>query len=300
MGEDHESRDRDSSDRDSQDHSKHPKHPKSNVPRNITVLEGHLIAAASEFVGTFMFLYIGFMGQVMLTDQSSEFAPVGGKSDQTNIFASLVYGFSLLVNVWAFFRISGGLFNPAVTFAMVLAGQMSAIRSVFLMPTQLIAAMCAAGLVSCMIPGDISSVNTVLGPKTSIVQGVFIEMFMTAELVFVALMLAAEKSKDTFIAPIGIGLALFVLLMASVNFTSGSLNPARSFGPAVASTSFTGYHWIYWVGPYLGGLLAAGFYRAVKYFNYEQVNPGQDATDAMHLHTQSRQGDKEGGAQQYV
>ena len=100
-------------------------------------------------------------------------------------------------------------------------------------------------------------------------------MFMTAELVFVVLMLAAEKSKDTFLAPIGIGLALFVAMMGGVYFTGGSLNPTRSFGPAVAGTSFPGYHWIYWVGPLLGAAVAAGYYRFVKYFNYEEANPGK-------------------------
>jgi aquaporin related protein len=60
-----------------------------------------------------------------------------------------------------------------------------------------------------------------------------------------------------------------------VNFTGGSLNPARSFGPAVASRSFVG--WIYWIGPCLGALLAAAYYRFVKHFNYEQANPGQDS-----------------------
>jgi glycerol uptake facilitator-like aquaporin len=96
---------------------------------------------------------------------------------------------------------------------MVIAGTLPPIRSLFLVPTQIIAAMCAAGLVQAMFPGDITLTNTTLSPGTSIAQGVFIEMFMTAELVFVVLMLAAEKSKDTFLAPIGIGLALFVAMM---------------------------------------------------------------------------------------
>lgn len=61
-----------------------------------------------------------------------------------------------------------------------------------------------------MFPGDVASLNTLLAPGMSIAQGVFAEMFFTAYLVFVILMLAVEKSKDTFLAPIGIGLALFV------------------------------------------------------------------------------------------
>jgi aquaporin related protein len=96
---------------------------------------------------------------------------------------------------------------------MVIAGTLPPIRGLFLFPAQLIAAMAAGGLVQVMTPGDIGATNTTLSPGTSVAQGVFIEMFMTAELVFVVLMLAAEKSKDTFLAPIGIGLALFVAMM---------------------------------------------------------------------------------------
>lgn len=100
---------------------------------------------------------------------------------------------------------------------MVLAGSLPPIRGLFLFPAQLIAAMCAAALVQAMVPGDIGATNTSLSPGTSVAQGVFIEMFMTAELVFVVLMLAAEKSKDTFMAPIGIGLALFVAMMGGMS-----------------------------------------------------------------------------------
>lgn len=90
-------------------------------------------------------------------------------------------------------------------------------------------------------------------------------------------MLAVEKSKDTFIAPIGIGLSLFVVEMAGVSYTGASVNPARSFGPCVAAADFEGYHWIYWVGPVLGALVAGGFYHFIKAMNYEDVNPGQDS-----------------------
>lgn len=96
---------------------------------------------------------------------------------------------------------------------MVIAGTLPPIRGLFLFPAQLIAAMCAGALVQAMVPGDIGATNTSLSPGVSVAQGVFIEMFMTAYLVFVVLMLAAEKSKDTFMAPIGIGLALFVAMM---------------------------------------------------------------------------------------
>jgi len=166
-----------------------------------------------------------------------------------------------------------------VTLGLCLAGNLAWVRGLILFPAQLLGGIVAAALVSCMFPGPISAVNTTLAPGTSIAQGVFIEMFLTSLLIFIVLMLAAEKSKDTFMAPIGIGLALFVAELAGVYYTGGSLNPTRSFGPAAAGGGFVGYHWIYWVGPLLGAGLSAGYYRFVKYFDYEEANPGQDAED---------------------
>ena len=78
-----------------------------------------------------------------------------------------------------------------------------------------------------------------------LILGLFLEMFMTAELVFVVFMLAAEKHKATFLAPVGIGIALFMAEMAGVYYTGGSLNPARSLGPDVVLHTFDTYAWIY-------------------------------------------------------
>lgn len=66
-------------------------------------------------------------------------------------------------------------------------------------------------------------------------------------------------------------------VVAGVFYTGGSLNPARSFGCAVAGRSFPRYHWIYWLGPAMGASLAALYYRFVKWAHYEEVNPGQDS-----------------------
>ena len=92
---------------------------------------------------------------------------------------------------------------------MVITGTLPPIRGLLLFPAQMLGGIVAAALVSCMFPGTLA-VETTLTQGTSIAQGLFIEMFCTAELVFAILMLAAEKSKATFIAPVGIGLALFV------------------------------------------------------------------------------------------
>lgn len=80
----------------------------------------------------------------------------------------------------------------------------------------------ASGVVSATFPGEMN-VSTTLGGNTSVVQGLFIEMFLTALLVFTIFMLAAEKHKGTFLAPVGIGLSLFVAELAGVYFTGGEI-----------------------------------------------------------------------------
>lgn len=107
-------------------------------------------------------------------------------------------------------------------------------------------------------------------------------MFLTAELVLTIFMLAAEKHKGTFLAPLGIGLALFIAELAGVFFTGGSLNPTRSLGPCVVTGNFPSEHWIYWVGPLLGSLVAVGFYHFIKTLEYETANPGQDFNEHEH------------------
>jgi len=236
----------------------------------------HFVATSGEFVGTFQFLFFAFATHLVAVSQAQT-GPNGGNNTSVVTFIALAYGFSLLVNAWVFYRISGGLFNPAVTFGLVLAGQLPWFRALLLVPAQLLGAMTAAALVSCMMPGEIRLTNTTLSAGTSVTQGVFIEMFLTNLLMITVLMLAAEKSKDTFIAPIGIGLALFVAELAGVYYTGASLNPARSFGPAVAGRDFPSYHWIYWVGPALGCAVSAGYYRFAKALKYEEANPGQDS-----------------------
>ena len=140
------------------------------------------------------------------------------------------------------------------------------------------AGMAAAGIVSAIFPGPLN-VSTTLGVGTSVTQGVFLEMFLTSLLIFTIFMLAAEKHKATFLAPIGIGLALFVAELVGVFYTGGSLNPTRSFGPCVITGVWPGYHYIYWFGPIMGTLLAFAMYRIVKSVEYQTVNPGQDFDD---------------------
>ncbi|KAL6708843.1 hypothetical protein ACN47E_002250 [Coniothyrium glycines] len=247
--------------------------------------KNHFVAFVGEFVGTTMFLFFAFSGTQVAnigssapstdnttTGESAGFSPI------VLLYIALVFAFSLMVNVWVFFRISGGLFNPAVTFAMLLCRALSPVRACLLLAAQIAGSIFASYLVSVLFPTQFN-VRTTLGEGTSLAQGVLIETVLTAELVFTIFMLAKEKHKATFIAPVGIGLALFIGELVGVYYTGGSLNPARSFGPCVITGVFDTEHWIYWVGPAVGAILAVVFYKFIKILEYEVANPGQDDDD---------------------
>ncbi|KAK8111594.1 aquaporin [Apiospora kogelbergensis] len=255
------------------------------ISRCPKTLKNHLVAMLSEFVGTFMFLFFAFGGTNAVNT-----APTAGEPLNANpaklLYISLCFGMSLMVNAWVFFRISGGLFNPAVTMGtysltavwigMMLVGALNYVRGFLIIISQIAGGIAASAVIYGLLPGPLN-IRTNLGGGTTVVQGLFIEMFLTAELVFAIFMLAAEKHKATFIAPVGIGISLFIAELLGVYYTGGSLNPARSFGPCVVLGSFSDYHWIYWVGPILGSLLASAFYLLVKALEYETVNPDQDS-----------------------
>ncbi|KAI3321715.1 aquaporin-like protein [Xylariaceae sp. AK1471] len=243
--------------------------------------KSHFVAAISEFVGTFMFLLFAFGGTNAVNTAPNEGQPEDLAANPARLlFISLCFGTSLAVNVWVFYRISGGLFNPAVTIGLMVVGAVGLVRGVIVILSQFLGGIAAAAVVSGLQPGGLY-VSTTLAGNTSVVQGLFIEVFLTAQLVFTIMMLAVEKHRSTFMAPIGIGLALFIAQMMGVYYTGGSLNPARSFGPAVVTGSFPTYHWIYFLGPILGALLASGFYKLIKILEYETANPGQDHDGIM-------------------
>ncbi|KAF2033107.1 aquaporin-like protein [Setomelanomma holmii] len=247
--------------------------------------KNHFVAFVGEFVGTTMFLFFAFSGTQVANIGSSAASDTNTTTgEQTGfqpgvlLYIALVFGFSLMVNVWVFFRISGGLFNPAVTFAMLLCRALSPVRAFLLLAAQIAGAIFSSYLVSILFPTDFN-VRTTLSTGTSLAQGVFIEAMLTFELVFTIFMLAKEKHKATFIAPVGIGLALFIAELVGVYYTGGSLNPARSFGPCVVTGIFDREHWIYWVGPAVGAIFAVVFYKVIKILEYEVANPGQDNDD---------------------
>ncbi|KAG8986099.1 hypothetical protein FRB90_004225, partial [Tulasnella sp. 427] len=106
------------------------------------------------------------------------------------------------------YSVTGGIFNPNVTTALLLTGVIGPVRWALCCAAQMIAAIAASAVLLALLPGPISF-NTLPGKGVSKSQAVFIEMFVTATLILSVLMLAAEKHRSTAFAPIGIGLTLF-------------------------------------------------------------------------------------------
>ena len=176
--------------------------------------------------------------------------------DTSNIsFKAVSSGIGLIINIWVFFRVSGSAFNPVVSMALVIVGAITPVRGLLYSIAQLLGGMCAAALIDGLMPGPLGCA-TRLGGGVSIAQGkavssptvdrtgLFLEVFLTAQLVLVILMLAVEKQKSTYLAPVSIGLAVIVGQMVGIYYTGASLNPARTFGPDVI-VGFPDYHWIY-------------------------------------------------------
>ncbi|GAA5937386.1 hypothetical protein JCM10213_007219 [Rhodosporidiobolus nylandii] len=273
-------------------------------------IKNHFVAMVGEYVGTTLFLLFALGGtnvanipttSVTGAIQDGQDGSQASVANTSNLlYIAFSFGVSLGTCAWIFFRVSGGLFNPAVSWAMLLVGALTPLRAALLTVSQLLGGITAAAILHAIVPGTLN-VRTLLAPGVSIARGLFIEMFLTAILMLTILLLAAEKHKATFLAPIGIGMALFIAELFGVFYTGGSLNPARSFGPSVVLRAGSNVLFlpsstilaiscfscpsltIYWVGPALGTTLAAGFYRFIKYLEYETVLGPEDPVPASQL-----------------
>ena len=227
-----------------------------------------------ELVGTFIFLWVAFMiAQIANQEpilQDAAFKEAKGSSPQQLIMISFGFGFGVMVAIFLVARISGGNLNPAVTLTLIAARAVHPIRGLLMMITQIIAGMAAAGAASAMTPGPIAFTNS-LGGGCSKGRGLMIEAFGTALLCLTVLFMAVEKSPANTFAPVIIGISLFVGHLFCVYYTGAGLNPARSFGACVAAKSFPVYHWIYWIGPMIGSLIAFCVWKMFKLLGYEKM-----------------------------
>ena len=216
----------------------------------------HTRALLAEIAGTFMFFVIG--AGAIVTDK---LAPIG------LVGIALAHGLALAIAVSAFGAISGGHFNPAVTFGLAVAKKHPWPRVPTYWAAQLIGAVLAGIALRLFFEPYLAAASaTHLGTPTVAPQvggglAVLIEAILTLFLVWTVFGTAVSPDAPK-IAGFGIGLIVAADILIGGPLTGAAMNPARWFGPAVVAGFFDNW-WVYWIGPLIGGGIAGLSYRYV-------------------------------------
>jgi MIP family channel proteins len=219
-------------------------------------MQDSMPAYVAEALGTFFLVFIG-AGSICLD------ALTGGKVGLLGV--AVAHGLALSVAVSATMAISGGHLNPAVTFGFMLTGRIDRRNGFSYMGAQLLGGAVAAFFLRIMFEEHVWSARALgtpdLDPGVSTGNGIFIEAVMTFLLVF-AFWATAVDERAPKMAGFGIGLTLCACILMGSGLTGASLNPARTFGPAMASGHWSN-HLVYWIGPLLGAAVAALLYSGL-------------------------------------
>jgi MIP family channel proteins len=209
----------------------------------------------AEFIGAFALIFIGAGATIYAVNGS--FDPM---------VAAFANGLVIAVMVSSFAHVSGGHFNPAVTLGFFVTRRIPALMAVFYWVVQFGAAALAALLLKWVLPGQVKAGHYGAPAVNSLItsgKAVTVEAVCTFFLVTVVFATAVD-AKGAFdkIAGLAIGLTItFGALMAG-GLTGGAFNPARAFGPELVSNHWS-KAWVYYVGPFAGGALAAIVYELV-------------------------------------
>jgi MIP family channel proteins len=225
--------------------------------------------AIAEFFGTFALVFIG-AGAVVVSGATGGVLPV-----------AIAHGLVLAVMVTNLGHISGGHFNPAVTVGVWVAGKIETMRAAWYIVVQLAGAAAGAGLLRLSIPDRIWKASTlgatlVSHQATTSGRAVLLEAVLTFFLVFTVFATAVDdRGAFKSIAGFGIGLVLAFDILVGGPFTGASMNPARSFGPALLTGHWTDF-WVYVAGPLSGGIIASAVYWLAFLRDREVYAPRED------------------------
>ena len=217
-----------------------------------------VLAMLAEFIAALLFIFVA-AGTVVVTGTLG----TGELTASRLMTIALAHGLTIALLVAATARISGGHINPAVTLAALVTGKIRPVRGLLYVVAQLGGAIAGAFLIMAVVPGDGGNLGAhALGAGVEVGAGVVVEIILTFVLVFVVFATAMDPRGPSSIAPIAIGFAVLVDHLVGVPLTGASMNPARSLGPAIAGGDWAN-HWVYWIGPLAGGVLAAMVYQLV-------------------------------------
>ena len=230
---------------------------------NVEVKENSAKKYLAELLGTFVLVFIG-CGSAVLAGTYIGFMGI-----------SFAFGLSVLAMVYAIGGISGCHINPAISVSMLVAGKISAKDTVAYILAQCVGAIIGAGLLYVVAIGNPSYSLSLNGlgqngyglasPAGFSLTSAFVaEVLLTFIFLLVIHGSTSEKAPKGF-AGISIGLSLVLILLVGIPVTGGSVNPARSLGPAVIVGGVALEQlWLFWVAPIIGAILAAVVWKALK------------------------------------
>ena len=202
-------------------------------------------AYVAEFLGAFALCFAG-IGAIAAT-QGGELVAI-----------ALAHGLAIGLSIVALGAISGGHFNPAVTFGMLVTGRINITNAVGYWVAQLLGGLVAAFFIGALYgTAAVASGTPVPGGDYRVVQALMMEIFLTFFLVSVIVGSAVHNNYS--FAGLAIGLTITMGILAGGPVSGAAMNPARVFGPAIVGGTWTA-QWVYWVGPLIGAGLSASLY----------------------------------------
>ena len=211
----------------------------------------------AEGIGTFMLVFIG-PGTAAVATRSQQ--PAG-------VAVALAFGFVILAAIYALGHISGAHFNPAVTTGFWLGRRFPGGEVLPYVAAQLCGAVAAALLLRAILGDAARASATTL--SIGIPSGFAVEVLLTFFLMLIIMAVATDARVDGPVAGLAVGLTVAFDALMGGPLTGASMNPARSFGPAVA-TGLWDAHWVYWLAPLLGAFLA------VRVYDYLRIGASHD------------------------
>jgi MIP family channel proteins len=200
----------------------------------------------AEFIGTFALIFVG-IGAIKTAGHDV-------------LGVALAHGLTIAAFVSATIHISGGQLNPAVTFGLLCGGHMSIPNAVRYWISQLLGGFVAALICLGLFGRDVIVNGTPqLAINLSPVQGILVEAILTFFLVFVVYGTVVDE-RGRGVAGFAIGSTITLDILFGGPLTGAAMNPARVFGPALAA-NFWHDHYVYWLGPLIGGALGGVVYR---------------------------------------
>ncbi|CAH0763874.1 unnamed protein product [Diatraea saccharalis] len=210
----------------------------------------------AEFTATLFLIVFGCMSAV----------PIEGLPMNPVMYTPLTFGMTVMFNIQIFGHLSGAYMNPFVTVAAIIFGRISVSVGVVYIVAELVGASLGYGILIGVAPVDMAGEGVCLTlPHSNINewQAVGVEILLSAALSLVNCSVwdpVNESRQDS--VPLKYALTISGLALAGGPLTGGSMNPARSFGPALWSMRWES-HWVYWVGPFVGGIVPAVFYKYI-------------------------------------